>query len=108
MKRVLERLMDTDVTVDDDDEEEETKQTNNQQHSSVHCFLGTLCDWYSSQTKVRLQSRASVHDLHVAAPWGGPMTFTKHISLNYRNPALEHQEKSAALRVEIVHSNLRL
>lgn len=72
MKRVLERLMDTVVTVDDDDdvEEGEAKQTNNQQHSSVHCSLSTLCDWYSSQTKVRLQSMACVHDLHLAAPQG--------------------------------------
>lgn len=55
MKRVLERLMDTAVTVDDEDEEGEAKQTNNPQRSGVHCSLGTLCDWYNSQTKVRLQ-----------------------------------------------------
>lgn len=53
MKRILERLMDTVVSVeDDDDEEEETKQ-NNQHRGGVHCSLGTLCDWYISQTKVR-------------------------------------------------------
>lgn len=62
--------MDTVVTVDDDDEEEEAKQTNNQQHTSVLCSLGTLCDWYSSQTKVRLQSMACVHDRHLAVPRG--------------------------------------
>ncbi|CAF88100.1 unnamed protein product, partial [Tetraodon nigroviridis] len=52
MKRVLERLMDTVVAVDDDDDEEEgeDKQTINH-HTSVHCSLATLCDWYSSQTK---------------------------------------------------------
>lgn len=57
MKRVLERLMDTVVAVDDDDDEEEgeDKQTINH-HTSVHCSLATLCDWYSSQTKVRLPS----------------------------------------------------
>lgn len=46
--------MDTVVTVDDDDDDDEgeAKQTNNQQHTSVHCSIGSLCDWYSSQTKV--------------------------------------------------------
>lgn len=62
--------MDTVVTVDDDDEEGEAKQINNQQHSSVHCSLSTLCDWYTAQTKVRLRSMACVHDLHLAAPRG--------------------------------------
>uniref|UniRef100_A0A3B5KQ74 Origin recognition complex subunit 3 n=1 Tax=Takifugu rubripes TaxID=31033 RepID=A0A3B5KQ74_TAKRU len=52
MKRVLERLMDTVVTVEDDDEEEEeAKQTSTQHHGRVHCSLGALCDWYSCQTK---------------------------------------------------------
>ena len=99
--------MDTVVTVDDDDEEGEAKQANNHLHSSVHCSLGALCDWYSSQTKVRLRRTPCVHDrlgLHL----GGPMTFTIHLSFNDRNPAVERLEKSAALLVEMVHSNLRL
>lgn len=51
--------MDTAVTVDDDDDEEgEAQQINNPQRSGVHCSLGTLCDWYKSQTKVRLRSAA--------------------------------------------------
>ncbi|XP_034530494.1 origin recognition complex subunit 3 isoform X2 [Notolabrus celidotus] len=50
MKRVLERLMDTVVTVDDD-EEEENEPISTQLHKSVHCSLGTLCDWYSAKTK---------------------------------------------------------
>ncbi|XP_035530276.1 origin recognition complex subunit 3 [Morone saxatilis] len=50
MKRVLERLMDTIVTVDDDEEEEETEQTSTQLHKSVHCSLSTLCDWYNTKT----------------------------------------------------------
>lgn len=65
--------MDAVVTVDDDDddvEEWEAKQTNNQQRSGVHCSLGTLCDWYSSQTKVRLRSTACLHHLHLTAPRG--------------------------------------
>lgn len=49
MKRVLERLMGTVVTVDDE-EEEEAEQT--QLHKSVHCSLNTLCDWYNTKTKV--------------------------------------------------------
>uniref|UniRef100_A0A8C4DCW6 Origin recognition complex subunit 3 n=1 Tax=Dicentrarchus labrax TaxID=13489 RepID=A0A8C4DCW6_DICLA len=49
MKRVLERLMDTVVTVDDE-EEEETEQTSTQLHKSVHCSLSTLCDWYNAKT----------------------------------------------------------
>lgn len=54
MKRVLERLMDTVVTVDDEEEEgEEAEQTSAQLHKSVHCSLGTLCDWYNTKTKVR-------------------------------------------------------
>lgn len=61
MKRVLEMLMDTVVTVEDDDEEEEAKQTSTQHHSRVHCSLGTLCDWYSCQTKVRRRNAACVH-----------------------------------------------
>ncbi|KAE8289973.1 Zinc finger protein 292 [Larimichthys crocea] len=48
MKRVLERLMGTVVTVDDE-EEEEAEQT--QLHKSVHCSLNTLCDWYNTKTK---------------------------------------------------------
>uniref|UniRef100_A0A4W6F624 Origin recognition complex subunit 3 n=1 Tax=Lates calcarifer TaxID=8187 RepID=A0A4W6F624_LATCA len=56
MKRVLERLMDTVVTVDDEEEEgeeaEQTEQTSAQLHKSVHCSLGTLCDWYNTKTKV--------------------------------------------------------
>ena len=51
MKRVLERLMDTVVTVDDE-EEEEAEQTSTQLHKSVHCSLSTLCDWYNTKTKV--------------------------------------------------------
>ncbi|GAA6213479.1 origin recognition complex subunit 3 [Lates japonicus] len=53
MKRVLERLMDTIVTVDDDEEEEgeAAEQTSAQLHKSVHCSLGTLCDWYNTKTK---------------------------------------------------------
>ncbi|XP_044022020.1 origin recognition complex subunit 3 isoform X1 [Siniperca chuatsi] len=50
MKRVLERLMDTAVTVDDE-EEEEAEQTSTLLHKSVHCCLSTLCDWYSTKTK---------------------------------------------------------
>uniref|UniRef100_A0A8C4DF74 Origin recognition complex subunit 3 n=1 Tax=Dicentrarchus labrax TaxID=13489 RepID=A0A8C4DF74_DICLA len=46
---VLERLMDTVVTVDDE-EEEETEQTSTQLHKSVHCSLSTLCDWYNAKT----------------------------------------------------------
>lgn len=53
MKRVLERLMDTDVTVDDE-EEEEAEPTGAQLHKRVHCSLSVLCDWYSSKTKVGL------------------------------------------------------
>ncbi|TMS21718.1 Origin recognition complex subunit 3 [Larimichthys crocea] len=48
MKRVLERLMGTVVTVDDE-EEEEAEQI--QLHKSVHCSLNTLCDWYNTKTK---------------------------------------------------------
>lgn len=71
MKRVLERLMDAVVSVEDDDEEEEeAQQTSTQHHSRVHCSLGTLCDWYSCQTKVRRRSTACVHDLQSAAPKG--------------------------------------
>lgn len=51
MKRVLERLMGTDVTVDDE-EEEEAEQTSTPLHKSVHCSLSTLCDWYKTKTKV--------------------------------------------------------
>lgn len=51
MKRVLERLMGADVTVDDE-EEEEAEQTSTQLHKSVHCSFGTLCDWYNAKTKV--------------------------------------------------------
>lgn len=36
------------------------------------------------------------------------MIFTIHISWNYRNQAVEHLQKSAALLVEMVHSNLQL
>nr|XP_020446768.1 origin recognition complex subunit 3 isoform X2 [Monopterus albus] len=50
MKRVLERLMGTDVTMDDDDDDEE-EAASIQLHKSVHCSLGTLCDWYSTTTK---------------------------------------------------------
>ncbi|XP_071354044.1 origin recognition complex subunit 3 [Trachinotus anak] len=53
MKRVLERLMGTVVTVDDDEEEaeESTEQTSAQLHKSVHCSLSALCDWYNTKTK---------------------------------------------------------
>lgn len=51
MKRVLERLMDTVVSVDDE-EEEEAELTSAQLHKSVHCSLSTLCDWYNTKTKV--------------------------------------------------------
>lgn len=44
--------MGTVVTVDDDEEEEEAEQTSVQVHKNVHCSLSTLCDWYSSTTKV--------------------------------------------------------
>ncbi|XP_049918029.1 origin recognition complex subunit 3 isoform X1 [Epinephelus moara] len=50
MKRVLERLMDTVVSVDDE-EEEEAEPTSAQLHKSVHCSLSTLCDWYNTKTK---------------------------------------------------------
>ncbi|XP_028251389.1 origin recognition complex subunit 3 [Parambassis ranga] len=50
MKKVLERLMGTVVAVDDEDEEE-TEQTDAYIHKSVHCSLGTLCDWYIAKTK---------------------------------------------------------
>lgn len=65
--------MDTVVTVDDDEEEEEAKHS--QHHGSVHCSLGTLCDWYSSQTKVRLvfMTRNPLHQR-------GPFTVTMDIS----------------------------
>lgn len=64
--------MDTVVTVDDDEEEEEAKHS--QHHGSVHCSLGTLCDWYSSQTKVRLvfMTRNPLHQR-------GPFTVTMDI-----------------------------
>lgn len=103
MKRVLERLMDTVVTVDDDDEEEEEEAKHSQHHGSVHCSLGTLCDWYSSQTKVRLvfMTRSRLHQR-------GPITVTMDMFSNYRNPAVAHLEKSAALLAEMVNSNLRL
>ncbi|XP_020496380.2 origin recognition complex subunit 3 isoform X1 [Labrus bergylta] len=51
MKRVLERLMGTAVTVDDDEEEEEAEHANTPLHKSVHCSLSTLCDWYNAKTK---------------------------------------------------------
>lgn len=78
MKRVLERIMDTVVSVEDDDEEEEeeAKQTSTQHHGRVHCSLGMLCDWYSCQTKVRRRSTARVHDLQSAAPKGSPSPWT--------------------------------
>lgn len=50
MKRVLERLMGSDVTVDDE-EEEATEQANPQLHKSVYCSLSKLCDWYNAKTK---------------------------------------------------------
>lgn len=52
MKKVLERLMGTDVAVDDDDEEEEDGDQN-PLCKSVHCSLINLCDWYLSKTKVK-------------------------------------------------------
>ncbi|XP_060918837.1 origin recognition complex subunit 3 isoform X2 [Labrus mixtus] len=51
MKRVLERLMGTAVTVDDDEEEEAAELANTPLHKSVHCSLSTLCDWYNAKTK---------------------------------------------------------
>ncbi|XP_068582459.1 origin recognition complex subunit 3 isoform X2 [Cebidichthys violaceus] len=51
MKRVLERLMDTVVTVDDEEEEEEEEQTSARLNSGMHCSLGTLCAWYNTNTK---------------------------------------------------------
>ncbi|XP_071379842.1 origin recognition complex subunit 3 isoform X1 [Centroberyx affinis] len=49
MQRVLERLMNTVVSVDEDDEEAE--QTSTQLHKKgVHCSLSTLCDWYKTKT----------------------------------------------------------
>lgn len=51
MKRVLERLMDTAVNVDDE-EEEEAEQTSSLLLKSVHCCLSSLCDWYTTKTKV--------------------------------------------------------
>ncbi|XP_074517177.1 origin recognition complex subunit 3 [Sebastes fasciatus] len=51
MKRVLERLMGTVVTVDDDEEEEQAEQSVAQLHKSVHCSLSTLCAWYNAKTK---------------------------------------------------------
>lgn len=51
MKKVLERLMDTDVALDDDEEEVDGEQK--PLCNSVHCSLTTLCDWYISKTKVR-------------------------------------------------------
>ncbi|XP_068436671.1 origin recognition complex subunit 3 isoform X2 [Clinocottus analis] len=50
MKRVLERLMDTVVTVDDE-EEEDAEQTSAQLNKSVHCSLSTLSAWYNAKTK---------------------------------------------------------
>uniref|UniRef100_A0A673CS56 Origin recognition complex subunit 3 n=1 Tax=Sphaeramia orbicularis TaxID=375764 RepID=A0A673CS56_9TELE len=50
LRRVLERLMGTTVTVDDD-EEEEPEQTSTETHKSMHCSLGILCDWYKSKTR---------------------------------------------------------
>lgn len=101
MKRVLERLMDTVVTVEDDDEEEEeAKQTSTQHHGRVHCSLGALCDWYSCQTKVRRRSAACVRAVSSAVTMD---TFS-----NYRNPATAHLEKSAALLAEMVNSSRRL
>lgn len=43
--------MGTVVTVDDD-EEDEAEQNSTLPHKSVYCSLGTLCDWYSTKTKV--------------------------------------------------------
>ncbi|XP_037551487.1 origin recognition complex subunit 3 [Nematolebias whitei] len=52
MKKVLERLMDTDVAVvDDDDDEEEVDGEQKRLCRSVHCSLTALCDWYISKTK---------------------------------------------------------
>lgn len=61
IKMVLERLMDTVVSVDDD-EEEEAEQTSAQLHKTVHCSLSTLCDWYNSKRKVGPRSSAGVPD----------------------------------------------
>lgn len=49
LKKVLERLMGTEL--DDDDEEEEA---DNGCAQSVHCSLGRLCDWYNCKVKVGL------------------------------------------------------
>ena len=54
MKRVLEKLTGTDVAVDDEEEEEEAEPTSAPLHKSAHCSLGTLCDWYHTKTKVRM------------------------------------------------------
>ncbi|XP_077477400.1 origin recognition complex subunit 3 [Stigmatopora argus] len=57
MKRVLERLMDTEVAGDGDDDEEEEEeevalqQSNTSTHRNVHCSLRVLCEWYKTQTK---------------------------------------------------------
>ncbi|KAM9777303.1 origin recognition complex subunit 3 [Neosynchiropus ocellatus] len=50
MRRVLERIMGTAVA--DDEDEEEVEERSTPRHTSVHCSLGTLCNWYNSVTKV--------------------------------------------------------
>lgn len=98
--------MDTVVSVEDDDEEEEeeAKQTSTQHHGRVHCSLGTLCDWYSCQTKVRRRSTACVRAISSIKG----VTVTMDAFSNYRNPAAAHLEKSAALLVGMVTSSRRL
>lgn len=52
--------MGTAVDVDDEDEED-IEQMSAQLHKSVHCSLSTLCDWYSSKTKVGPRSLTRLH-----------------------------------------------
>lgn len=53
MQKVLERLIGVDVAVDDDDEDGGQRSAPVHQ-KRVHCSLSSLCDWYSSVTKVRV------------------------------------------------------
>ncbi|XP_069008453.1 origin recognition complex subunit 3 isoform X2 [Embiotoca jacksoni] len=50
MKRVLEKFMGA-VVDDDDEEEEEAEHVSTPLHSSMHCSLSALCDWYITKTK---------------------------------------------------------
>ena len=52
MQRILEKLMNTVVSVDDEEEEEAGQSCTPLNLKKVHCSLSTLSDWYRSKTKV--------------------------------------------------------